>query len=64
VADAITAARRGFDFVVVDMHPSLGPELPIFDRRQDPGPSDPRRPPCGAVQLRDVATTSASATAS
>jgi pilus assembly protein CpaE len=25
VAEAITAARRGFDFVVVDLHPSYGP---------------------------------------
>jgi len=25
VADAITASRRGFDFVVVDLHPSYGP---------------------------------------
>ncbi|HTC86025.1 MAG TPA: AAA family ATPase [Candidatus Acidoferrum sp.] len=56
--DAITAARRGFDFVVIDMHPSYSPlNLAVFER------SDrilvPVTPDVAAiraaVQMRDVA---------
>ena len=38
VADAINAARRGFDFVVVDLHPSYSTlnQADLRDRRPDP----------------------------
>jgi pilus assembly protein CpaE len=58
VADAITAARRGFDFVVVDMHPSYSAlNQAIFDRADKIlVPVTPDVPALrAAVQLRDVA---------
>ena len=58
VADAITAARRGFDYVVVDMHPSDSALNPaIFDRADRIlVPVTPDVPALrAAVQLRDVA---------
>ena len=58
VADAITAARRGFDFVVVDLHPSYSPlNLAIFERADRIlVPVTPDVPALrAAVQFRDVA---------
>ena len=59
VIDAITAARRGFDFVVIDMHPSYSRlNLAIFERADrilvpvTPDMAAIR----AAVQLRDVAS--------
>jgi MinD-like ATPase involved in chromosome partitioning or flagellar assembly len=58
VADAIAAARRGFDFVVIDLHPSYS-ELNqiVFDRSdQILVPVTPDVPAIrAAVQFRDVA---------
>ncbi len=59
VADAILAARRGFDFVVVDVHPSYSKlNRAIFDRcDRILVPVTPDVPALrAAVQLRDVAT--------
>jgi pilus assembly protein CpaE len=59
VADAIDAARRGFDFVVVDLHPSYSPlNLAIFERADRILlPVTPDVPAIrAAVQLTDVAT--------
>ena len=59
VADAIAAARRGFDYVVVDMHPSYSPlNQAIFERADRIlVPVTPDVPAIrAAVQLRDVAT--------
>ncbi len=58
VADAITACRRGFDFIVVDMHPSYIPlNQAIFDRADRIlVPVTPDVPAIrAAVQLREVA---------
>jgi len=58
IADAIGAARRSFDFIVVDTHPSSGPlNLAIFDRADRILlPVTPDLPALrAAVQLRDVA---------
>jgi Flp pilus assembly CpaE family ATPase len=58
VADSITAARRGYDFVVVDLHPSYSPlNRAIFDRSDKIlVPVTPDVPALrAAVQLRDVA---------
>jgi MinD-like ATPase involved in chromosome partitioning or flagellar assembly len=59
VGDSITAARRGFDFVVVDLHPSYS-ELnqAVFERADRIiVPVTPDVPALrAAVQLRDVAT--------
>jgi pilus assembly protein CpaE len=58
VADAISAARRGFDYVVIDLHPSYS-ELNqlVFDRSdQILVPVTPDVPAIrAAVQFRDVA---------
>jgi Flp pilus assembly CpaE family ATPase len=59
VADAITASRRGFDFVVVDLHPSYSKlNRAVFDRADRIlVPVTPDVPALrAAVQLRDVAT--------
>jgi pilus assembly protein CpaE len=59
VADAIGAARRSFDFIIVDTHPSYGPlNMAIFDRADRILlPVTPDLPALrAAVQLRDVAT--------
>ncbi|MFL5778983.1 MAG: CpaE family protein [Chloroflexota bacterium] len=59
VADAITSARRGYDFVVVDVHPSYSPlNQAIFDRSDKIlVPVTPDVPALrAAVQLRDLAT--------
>jgi MinD-like ATPase involved in chromosome partitioning or flagellar assembly len=58
VADAILAARHGFDYVVVDLHPSYSPlNQAIFDRADKIlVPVTPDVPAIrAAVQLRDVA---------
>jgi MinD-like ATPase involved in chromosome partitioning or flagellar assembly len=58
VADAIVAARRGFDYVVVDLHPSYSPlNQAIFERADKIlVPVTPDVPAIrAAVQLRDVA---------
>ena len=57
VADAINAARRGFDFVVVDLHPSYSAlNLAVFERADRIlVPVTPDVPALrAAVQLRDV----------
>jgi pilus assembly protein CpaE len=57
VADALTAARRGFDFVVVDLHPSYSPLNQAIFERSDRilVPVTPDVPALrAAVQLRDV----------
>jgi pilus assembly protein CpaE len=57
VGDAITAARRGYDFVVVDLHPSYSPlNLAVFERADRIlVPVTPDVPALrAAVQLRDV----------
>jgi pilus assembly protein CpaE len=59
VADAITASRRGFDFVVVDLHPSYSKlNRAVFERSDRIlVPVTPDVPALrAAVQLRDVAT--------
>jgi pilus assembly protein CpaE len=59
VADAIGAARRSFDFIIVDTHPSYGTlNMAIFDRADRILlPVTPDLPALrAAVQLRDVAT--------
>jgi Flp pilus assembly CpaE family ATPase len=59
VADAITAARRGFDFVIIDLHPSYSPlNIALFDRSDRIlVPVTPDVPAIrAAVQLRDVAS--------
>ena len=58
VADAIAAARRGFDFVVVDLHPSYSPLNQAVFQRADRilVPVTPDVPAIrAAVQLTDVA---------
>jgi len=58
VAEAITASRRGFDFVIIDLHPSYSPlNLELFDRSDRIlVPVTPDVPALrAAVQLRDVA---------
>lgn len=58
VADALTAARRGFDFVIVDLHPSYSPLNQAIFERSDRilVPVTPDVPALrAAVQLRDVA---------
>jgi Flp pilus assembly CpaE family ATPase len=59
IADAISASRRGFDFIVIDLHPSYGPLnqalFGIADRILVPvTPDVPALR--AAVQLRDLAT--------
>ena len=59
VAEAITAVRRGYDFVVVDLHPSYSPlNRAIFDRSDKIlVPVTPDVPALrAAVQMRDVAS--------
>ena len=59
VADSITATRRGYDFIVVDLHPSYSPlNRAIFDRSDKIlVPVTPDVPALrAAVQLRDVAS--------
>ena len=59
VADAVTAARRGFDFVVDDLHPSYSPlNQAIFDRSDRIlVPVTPDVPALrAAVQLRNLAS--------
>ena len=58
VGDAIRAARRGFDFIIVDMHPSYSPlNQEIFERSDRIlVPVTPDVPAIrAAVQMRDVA---------
>ncbi len=58
VGEAIRAARRGFDFIVVDMHPSYSPlNQEIFERSDRIlVPVTPDVPAIrAAVQMRDVA---------
>jgi Flp pilus assembly CpaE family ATPase len=58
VADALAAARRGFDFVVVDLHPSYSALNQVIFERSDRilVPVTPDVPALrAAVQLRDVA---------
>ncbi len=58
VGDAIRAARRGFDFIIVDMHPSYSPlNQEIFERSDRIlVPVTPDVPALrAAVQMRDVA---------
>lgn len=58
VGDAITAARRGFDFIIVDLHPSYSDlNQAVFERAdQILVPVTPDVPALrAAVQLRDVA---------
>jgi Flp pilus assembly CpaE family ATPase len=58
VADAITAIRRGFDFVVIDLHPSYSAlNRALFDRSDRIlVPVTPDVPALrAAVQMRDVA---------
>ena len=60
VANAITAARRGFDFVVVDLHPSYSAiNRAVFERADKIlVPVTPDVPAIrAAVQLREIATT-------
>jgi pilus assembly protein CpaE len=59
IADAISASRRGFDFIVIDLHPSYGPLnqalFGVADRILVPvTPDVPALR--AAVQLRDLAT--------
>lgn len=59
VGDAVSAARRSFDFIIVDTHPSYGPmNLALFDRADRILlPVTPDLPALrAAVQFRDVAT--------
>jgi pilus assembly protein CpaE len=59
VADAIMAVRRGYDYVVVDLHPSYSPlNRAIFDRSDKIlVPVTPDVPALrSAVQMRDVAS--------
>jgi len=59
VADAINVARRGFDFVVVDLHPSYSPlNQAIFERADKIlVPVTPDVPAIrAAVQMADTAT--------
>ena len=59
VADAISVARRGFDFVVVDLHPSYSPlNQAIFEKADRIlVPVTPDVPAIrAAVQLAEVAT--------
>jgi pilus assembly protein CpaE len=59
IADAITASRRGFDFVVVDLHPSYSKlNRAVFERADRIlVPVTPDVPALrAALQLRDVAT--------
>jgi pilus assembly protein CpaE len=59
VADSIMAVRRGYDYVVVDLHPSYSPlNRAIFDRSDKIlVPVTPDVPALrAAVQMRDVAT--------
>jgi pilus assembly protein CpaE len=59
VGDAINAARRGFDFVIVDLHPSYSQlNLAVFERADRIlVPVTPDVPALrAAVQLRDVGT--------
>ena len=58
VAEAITAARRAFDWVVVDMHPDYGPLNQVIFERADKiiVPVTPDVPAIrAAVQFREVA---------
>ncbi len=58
VAEAITAARQAFDWVVVDMHPDYGPLNQVIFERADKilVPVTPDVPAIrAAVQLREVA---------
>ena len=58
VGDAVVAARRGFDYVVVDLHPSYSPLNQVIFERADKilVPVTPDVPAIrAAVQLRDVA---------
>jgi MinD-like ATPase involved in chromosome partitioning or flagellar assembly len=58
VAEAITAARRIFDWVIVDMHPDYGPLNQVIFERADKilVPVTPDVPAIrAAVQLREVA---------
>jgi Flp pilus assembly CpaE family ATPase len=59
VGDAISAARRGYDYVVVDLHPSYSPLNQAVFQRADRilVPVTPDVPALrAAVQLRDVGT--------
>lgn len=59
VADALTAARRGFDFVVVDLHPSYSPLNQAIFERSDTilVPVTPDVPALrAAVQLRNLSS--------
>jgi pilus assembly protein CpaE len=59
VADAIAASRRGFDFIVIDLHPSYGPlNQALFGiAERILVPVTPDVPALrAAVQLRDLAT--------
>ncbi len=72
VADAISAARRGFDFVVVDLHPSYSPlnQADLRDGRPDPRAGDagrardPGRRAAGASSRRSWACATASPSSS
>src|SRR5450631_469680 len=58
IGEAIRAARRGFDFIIVDMHPSYSPLNQEIFRRSDRilVPVTPDVPALrAAVQMRDVA---------
>ena len=58
VAEAITAARRSYDWVIVDMHPDYGPLNQVIFERADKilVPVTPDVPAIrAAVQLREVA---------
>ena len=58
VAEAVSASRRGFDFVIVDVHPSYSPlNLALFDQSDRIlVPVTPDVPALrAAVQFRDVA---------
>ena len=58
VAEAVAASRRGFDFVIIDLHPSYSPlNLAMFERSDRIlVPVTPDVPALrAAVQLRDVA---------
>jgi pilus assembly protein CpaE len=58
VAEAITAARQAFDWVIVDMHPDYGPLNQVIFERADKilVPVTPDVPAIrAAVQLREVA---------
>ena len=58
VGEALTAARRGFDYIVVDLHPSYSPLNQAIFERSDRilVPVTPDVPALrAAVQLRDVA---------